>query len=229
MVGMKRWYLSTRARLGLALCASSLVSIGLWGTGAWLNDSYQYWYFVWNLVLAWVPLALALWLEAILRIKLWSSWLPLLVTLMWLLFLPNSFYVITGFVHFMDVPRADLVFDVVMFTSFGLSGLILGYLSLFLVHSELRKRLSVRTAGLLVGGVLLLSSLAIYIGRDLRWNTWDVVLNPASVLLDLSERLIHTGAHPQLVSITLGFFVMLTSIYVLVLYMARALRQQKSL
>ena len=224
-----KWFLSTRAKLGLALGASSLVSVVLWLIGAALNDSTNYHYFIWNLALAWIPLGIALWLEHILHIKLWSSWSALLATFVWLLFLPNSFYVISGFVHLADAPRADLVFDVVMFTSFGMNGLILGFLSLFLVHSELRKRLSARTAGLMVSGVLLLSSLAIYIGRDLRWNSWDIILNPASLVFDVSDRLINAGSNPALASTTFAFFVLLGSIYLAVLYMARALRQQKTL
>jgi uncharacterized membrane protein len=155
--------------------------------------------------------------------------LALLITLAWLFFLPNSFYVISGFVHLMDVPRTDIVLDVVMFSSFGLNGLILGYLSLFLVHGQLRKRLSARTSGLLVGSVLLLSSFAIYIGRDLSWNTWDVIVSPAGLLFDVSDRLMNAGAHPQLFTTTISFFVFLSSIYVVALYLVRALRQQKTL
>jgi uncharacterized membrane protein len=226
---MKRWYLSTRARLGLALCASSLVSAGFWVIGAISNDNLDLFYLVWNLALAWIPLFLALLLERNLRVRLWSGWMPLAITLLWLGFLPNSFYVLSDFVHLTEVPRVDIVFDVAMFASFGLNGLVLGYLSLFLVHSELRKRLSARITGALVGGVLLISSFAIYIGRDLRWNTWDVIFSPASLLFDVSDRLLNVGAHPQVVSTTLSFFILLSSIYIVVLYTLRALRQQKSL
>lgn len=226
---MKRWYLSTRARLGLALLVSSLVSVAFWVVGAITNHSLDLFYLVWNLAIAWIPLLLALWLERTLRMRLWSSWLPLVITLLWLGFLPNSFYVLSDFVHLTEVPRADIVFDVVMYASFGLNGLILGYLSLFLVHGELRKRLSARMSYLFVSGVLLLSSFAIYIGRDLRWNTWDVIFSPASLLFDVSDRLLNVGAHPQVVSTTLSFFLLLMSMYVVGLYMVRALRQQKSL
>ena len=215
--------------MGFALFVSSLVSVGFWVAGAISNDSTEYGYLVWNLALAWIPLALALWLESVLNVKLWSSWLALLATLLWLAFLPNSFYLISDFVHLTEVPRADIVFDVVMFGSFALNGLLLGYLSLFLVHGELRKRLDVRTSGLMISAVLLLSSFAIYIGRDLRWNTWDVILSPASLLFDVSDRLINAGAHPQVFSTTLSFFILLSSLYVVILYIARALRQQKTL
>ncbi|HTH72470.1 MAG TPA: DUF1361 domain-containing protein [Candidatus Pristimantibacillus sp.] len=223
-----RWYSSTRARLGLALLASSLVSVGLWAAGAISNHSAALGYLIWNLALAWIPLFLAVWLELVLRDRLWSSWLGLLATVIWLGFLPNSFYVLSDFVHLTEIPRIDIVFDTIIFGSFAVNGLFLGYLSLYLVHGELRKRLSAKTSTLLVGAVLLLSSFAIYVGRDLRWNTWDVILSPASLLFDVSDRIINAGAHPQVVSTTLGFFLLLSSTYAVVFFGAKALRQQKT-
>ncbi len=219
--------MSTRAKLGLALAGSSVVSVGFWVVGAFSNHSSDFWYLNWNLFLGWLPLLLALWLDRILRTKLWSSWLALLATLLWLGFLPNSFYVISDFVHLTEVPRVDIVFDTVMLASFGVNGLVLGYLSLFMVHGELRKRLSAKVSGALVAGVLALSSFAIYVGRDLRWNTWDVIVSPASLLFDVSDRIINAPAHPQVISITISFFVFLGSLYLVVWYLARALRQQQ--
>ncbi len=221
--------MSTRTRLGLALAGASFVSVMLWVLGAVLNGTTDYSYFIWNLFLAWIPLFLALWLEKVLQTRLWSSWSALLLTGVWLLFLPNSFYVVSGFVHLMEFPRADVFFDVVMFASFGLNGLVLGYLSLFLVHGELRKRLSARTTGLMVAAVLLVSSLAVYTGREMRWNSWDVVLSPAGVLFDVSDRLINAPTHPEIIFTTFAYFAMLTSTYAVALYTVRALKQQKSL
>jgi uncharacterized membrane protein len=222
-----RRIVSTRARLGLALAASSLASAGFWAAGAISNHSWEYIYYIWNLGLAWIPLGLSVWLVSMLRTRLWSSWLALLATVLWLGFLPNSFYVISDFVHLTELPRVDIVFDVVMIASFGVNGLILGYISLFMVHTELRKRLNARVCGTLMAIVLLMSSFAIYIGRDLRWNTWDIIVNPGSLLFDVSDRLINATAHPQLISTTVSFFVLLGSLYLIVLGSVRALRQQK--
>ncbi len=220
--------MSSRVRLGAALVCSSLVGVILFLVASLENNSFDYGYLLWNLGLAWIPLALVLWLQKVLRTSLWSSWLPLIITLLWLSFLPNSFYMLTDYIHLLESERVNPLFDLVMFTSLILNALILGYLSLYLVHQEFVKRLSRRTSALLVGGVLLLSSFAIFIGRDLRWNTWDVVLNPASVIFDVSDRLINPGAHPQVFSTTFSFFVLLTSIYVVIWQMMRAARTQKN-
>lgn len=221
-------YVSSRARLGLALIGASAVSIGLFGVGAISNQSFHLSSLVWNLALAWIPLFFALWLERTLSRKLWSSFQALALTILWILFLPNSFYMITDFIHLQEVQRVDLLFDIVMVSSFVINALLLGYISLYLLHKELEKRLTKRWTVTLVGLVLLLSSFAVYVGRDLRWSTWDVIVNPASILFDVSDRVLNPATHPRIVSTTLSFFVLLTSIYITIYYIARVLRAQKS-
>ena len=224
---MKRFYVSARIRLGLALAASSLASVGLFVVGAWSNQDGAFGYLPWNLLLAWFPLVLALWLEHTLHRSLWSSWFALLVTVLWLAFLPNTFYMISDLVHIQEAGAVDLLYDVVMFSSFILNGVMLGYLSLFIVHWELARRLSARTAFLLVEFVLLLCSFAIYVGRELRWNTWDIVANPSSLLFDVSDRVINPREHPQAFTTTLSFFVLLSSLYIILWYVARVARTQR--
>lgn len=219
---MPRFYLSARARLGVALAASSLASVGLFFVGAWSNQSFEFAYLMWNLFLAWIPLFLVLQLERVLRTNLWSSWVALLFTALWVGFLPNSFYLITDYIHIQEVtPRVDLLYDVVMFSSFIFNGVLLGYISLYLVHWQLVQRVSARLATALIGFVLLLSSFAIYIGRELRWNTWDIIANPASLLLDVSDRVLNPREHPQAFTTTVTFFILLTSIYAVIWTIAR--------
>lgn len=219
--------MSSRLRLGLALLASSFISVGLYAAGWIANGEAAYIFFLWNLGLAWIPLVLALWLERTLRTRLWSSWLALVITALWLVFLPNSFYMITDFMHLGTVPRVDPLLDVVMFTSFIINSLIVGYLSVFIVHQELLKRLSKRRSFVLISGVFLLISFAMYIGRDLRWNTWDALFNAFSLMFDISDRLLNPGTHPQLFSATLSLFAVLTSIYVVIWMLVRASRTVK--
>lgn len=223
---MKRSNLSARGKLGLALGASSLASIGLFIVGAVMNNTNEFWYLGWNLFLAWAGLSIALWLELVLRRSSWSSWYAMAVTVLWMISLPNTFYLITDYIHIFDVSRVDHVYDVVMFSSFIFNGVILGYLSVYLIHRQLLKRLTERTSHILVGLILFLCSFGIYIGRELRWNTWDVVTNPWSVLFDVSDRILNPSQHPQVFSITLSFFVLLTTTYAVFWYIVRAARKQ---
>lgn len=164
-------------------------------------------------MLAWLALLVTLWLEYVLHRNLWSSWYALVVTLLWVVLLPNTFYMISDFVHLQDLGRVDLLYDVVMFSSFIFNAVLLGFLSLFIVHQELVRRLRNQTSNILMGLVILICSFAIYIGRELRWNTWDIITNPASLLFDVSDRVLNPREHPQVITTTLSFFILLTTIY----------------
>lgn len=225
---MTRWYVSARARLGWTLLGASVVSMGFWAAGALSNHSMAFRYMTWNLFLAWIPLLLALWLLRTLGRKPWSSWEGLLVTALWLCFLPNSFYMITDYVHIQEVTRVDLLYDVVMFTSFIFTAVTLGFVSLHVVHHELLRRLKARAAHGLVGMLLLLCSFAIYLGHDLRWNSWDILTSPGALLFDVSDRFLHPMGHPEAFSTTLTFFVLLGMLYILSRALARSLRTWKT-
>jgi uncharacterized membrane protein len=73
-----------------------------------------------------------------------------------------------------------------------------------------------------VAVVLLVCSLAIYIGRDLRWNSWDVMLSPAGLLFDLSARLIHPSEYRTVFAVAGGFFILLFGVYAALLRAIRA-------
>ena len=204
------------ARFISTLALAALASILLYLYGAWRNHDWEYGYLVWNLFLAWIPLGLAVWLVRLLKTHPWLSPWPLLVSAAWLVFLPNSFYMISDYIHLQTVQRVDILFDTVMFSSFIFVGLAVGFTSLLMVHRQFEQRLRRRTAGWLVAVVLLLCSYAIFLGRNLRWNTWDVILNPASILFDVSERLIHPMRHPQMFLTTTSFFILLGTLYLII-------------
>jgi uncharacterized membrane protein len=213
--------------MGLALAGLSVASLLLFAAAAWRNHSFTFDYLAYNLLLAWIPLGLTIWLQRLLRTKLWSAWPPFLLTLFWLGFLPNSFYMVSDYLHLQDVPRVDPLLDIVMFSAFIFNAFILGLVSLYVVHGELRKRVSGTAAWWMVAATIFLTSFAIYIGRDLRWNTWDVLLNPASILFDVSDRLLAPHQHPEMFTTTFGFAVLISATYSVVWHAARAARAQK--
>jgi uncharacterized membrane protein len=196
------------------LAGLTAVSLGFYFAGAYTNQSLRYAYLTWNLFLSWLPLLTVALLLRSLRTRLWTHWLAFSLTVLWVFLLPNSFYMISDFIHIQDVPRHNLLYDVVMFTSFIITAVSLGFSSLYLVHAELRKRLRLRDSSVVIGLILFVCSFAIYLGRDLRWNSWDVLLNPAGILFDVSDHLIHPMQHSGMFTTTLSFFVLLGSVYV---------------
>ena len=197
----------------LSLLLSSFASVLLFTVGAYRNRSLAYDYFMWNLFLAWLPLLFAGWLVAILRRKLWSSWEALLASFLWVIFLPNSFYVVSDFIHLQEVGRVDAVFDAVMFASFIFVGVALGLSSVYVVHKEFQKRFSTIISTAWLVGIFLLCGFAIYLGRDLRWNSWDVLTNPGGLLFDISDRFVHPDAYPEMFLTIFIFFVLISSMY----------------
>lgn len=205
--------IAPRAQYVVALGLASVVSAGFLLGEMAAGQGLVHAYLLWNLFLAWVPFVLALCLRNTLRHKLWSSWEALSLSVAWLFFLPNSFYMVSDFIHLNEVDPAQALLSSVTFTSFILTGVVLGISSLYLVHLEFLKRLNQRDANVLVGILLLASSVAIYIGRDLRWNTWDVLVNPMGLLFDLSERLLHPSQYGQVLAVVIPFFILLCSMY----------------
>lgn len=201
------WYVSS-------LVLATAVSAGLLLSDYWLYHYLTPNYMLWNLCLAWIPFVLVLWLLRILRRRAWSSWEGLCATAVWLAFLPNSFYMISDFIHLADITNPDqLLFSAVMFTSFIYTGVLLGLTSLYLVHEELRRRLASFKAAACVVAILAICSLAIYVGRDLRWNTWDILVDPAGVLFDVSSRLLQPSQYGTALQVILPFFVLLLGMY----------------
>lgn len=206
------------------LILSSVVSICLYLGSIHRGAGTAYSYMLWNLLLAWVPLLLVRVLLRVLHTWRWLSWQGIVVSALWLLFLPNSFYIVSDYVHLQNVPDVDILYDAVMFTSFVMNGLILGFISLYLFHVELRKRLSALRTKFSIVGVLLVCSFAIYMGRYLRWSTWDVARDPTGLLFDVSNRLIDPWSYPRMVATTTVFFVLLVTMYLVMYNIIRTLR-----
>jgi uncharacterized membrane protein len=198
-VGLPRQRSSRRrlAALGV-LAAASTFAVGLVILRFLLSGNVNYANLVWNLVLAWVPLGLALLVYD--RHRRGARGLSLVLPLaLWLVFLPNAPYLVTDFMLLRVIQDMPVWFDVALLTTFGWTGLMLGFVSVYLVQAVAR-----RLAGLVAGwicatGALAISGVGIYLGRYLRWNSWDLLVQPAAVLRDAAARL----ESPQLIGMSL--------------------------
>jgi uncharacterized membrane protein len=192
--------------LASALCLGALVARWIY------SDSGTYKFMSWNLFLAWVPVAAAVVVYDGQRrgVKL-SRLLPFGVV--WLLFLPNAPYLLTDFVHLGDSDGAPIWFDIVLFGSFAWTGMLLGFLSIFVMQNVVRWEFGRAWGWVLVGVSLALSSFGIYLGRSLGWNSWDFLVSPRALLEDIWERLIDPLAYPRGVGMTLALTAVLWTGY----------------
>lgn len=204
----------------LTLLFSSFVSVALLVIRVVLTGSNRLTFLVWNLFLAWLPLCFAYWLARRSVKKKKPDWQDGGVALLWLVFVPNAFYLITDLIHLQSSGEVGLLYDTALITSFVINGLLLGYTSVFIVHQWLKKYTTRTNSFLAVQTVLLLSAFAIYLGRYLRWNTWDIVINPGGLLFDVSERIVNPGSYELTFIVTITFFVVLGSAYAVVYRLA---------
>jgi uncharacterized membrane protein len=166
-----------RARVLISLGA--LVGASIWCVLLLAIREHEYGaagypYLVWNLVLAWVPLMLA-GLLVVTYARSRSLLEHLAVGAAWLVFLPNAPYVLTDFVHLGERHR---LFDTLVISSFALTALALGFLSLVLVQLVVTRALGALLGWTTVVGSLFAASFGIYLGRVLRFNSWDVISQP---------------------------------------------------
>jgi uncharacterized membrane protein len=192
--------------LASALCLGALVARWVY------SDSAGYGFLAWNLFLAWIPLIAALAVYDGRRRE--ASLLRLLpLAAVWLLFLPNAPYLLTDYVHLGSRDDAPLWFDIVLFGSFAWTGMLLGFLSIFVMQMIVRHAAGPVWGWVLVGTSLAASSFGIYLGRSLGWNSWDFVVRPGALLEDIWARLIDPLAYPRGVGMTLALTAVLSTGY----------------
>ena len=191
----------------------SAAAIILLGFRIVLSGTVRYWFVPENLALAWIALFLAWLLAKELKNRRWLSWQNLGLTVLWLLFLPNTWYVLTDYIHIFPNGEVSQLFDIVLVSLLVFTGFILGFTSLFLIHRELLHRIGPLKSYLLVELVIFTSSFAIYLGRDLRWNSWDVIRNPGGLLVNVSDRIADPFGSQRALNVTLLFFMLISLIY----------------
>lgn len=192
-----RWF-SRRAFAAFAvLGGGSLFVFALIIARGMLAGRFAYYFLLWNLFLAWIPFLSAYVVHRLPR----QSLLTLFFAALWLLFFPNAPYLVTDLVHLRTVAENRFLWlDIVMMFSFAWLGAMLGFLSLWLMHDWVS-----RAFGWLVGWlfVLLASAAAgfgVYLGRFMRWNSWDVITEPWELASDIIAPFLAPQAHARSLS-----------------------------
>lgn len=176
----------------------------------YLTDSLKFFFLAWNLFLAAIPWAVAVWLVR----KKRPLWVILAGGALWLLFFPNSPYIITDLFHLRPRNGVPQWFDLTLIISFAWTGLLFGLDSLYKIQQHLFDQLGKKWSIVLTGFILLLTSYGIYLGRFLRWNSWDLFTRPQDLLLDVVDPLLAPSQNlgPAAFTLFFGMFLILTYI-----------------
>jgi len=169
----------------------------------------------WNLFLAFLPYAITEWLWAHPGIAKNKMILSGFMTL-WILFIPNSFYIITDLFHLDNFHSAPKWFDLLMIFSFAWNGLLLGLMSVRKTELILEV-LSGRGFSLfIVFMVMCLNAFGIYIGRYLRFNSWDIIMQPFSLFHEMFEVLLHPVRNKMEWGMIMVYAFFMTVLYITV-------------
>ncbi len=187
---------------------AALVAVRLWITGSPFGL-----FLAWNLFLAAVPLVAS---TALVRLDARGA--PRLVLLglgaVWLAFLPNAPYILTDLVHLGTRPPVPFWYDLGLLLSGAGVGLLSGYVSLADVQGVIARRWGTARGWMASVGVLFLCAFGVYLGRVLRWNSWDVLTAPTHLARDIASLALDPRQSPSLIVMTVVFGGMLTLGYV---------------
>ena len=179
-----------------------------------MSHSRTYTFLVWNLFLAWAPYYWSLVADST-RHRHPAAWWRLIVPgALWLLFFPNAAYIVTDFGHLRPSGPVPLWFDIGLIAIFAWSGCFLAVASLRIMQTLVGAYVGRRASWFFVTGVIGLNGLGIYLGRFLRWNSWDLFIHPHGVLSDAAAIVAHPIENRQATGVICMFGALMLVCYV---------------
>lgn len=170
-------------------------------------------YLLWNIFLATLPFVLSAVLLHFNSKKRLSNFLFVGGSIVWLILLPNAPYIVTDLIHIGYGPASQIFYNAVLLFSCALTGLALGLYSISHMHKVFESRFNKNTTSTLVIIVMFLSSFGVAIGRFLRFNSWDILVNVNTLLKSISNVFIHPQLYVHVYIITGTFFFFLFMTY----------------
>lgn len=149
-----------------------------------LNQSFFYLFLVWNLFLATIPYVITSYLVSV---PAFSKFFKVCLLIIWLLFLPNAPYIITDLLHLKYGTSKMLWLDVLMLSSFAINGLILFFLSLKDFEHLLDTVFNKNVKQIIIISTCFLTGFGIYLGRFLRFNSWDIIHAPEALISEVFD------------------------------------------
>ena len=163
--------------------------------------SFYFLFLIWNIILAIVPYAITMYLKTMSFSKIsMVFWFCI-----WLLFLPNAPYIITDLLHLKVSSTSMLWLDVLVILSFALTGLLLFYLTLRDMTKIIEDYYPKLNLKWLTPIIFFLCAFGVYLGRFIRYNSWEIISNPMNLLSDIFEMIVYPNQNIQVWIFTLGF------------------------
>lgn len=215
-------WLNLKSEIHRILLLSALFSVLMVIARILMVQQYSYRFLVWNLFLGAIPYGISRWLQlnpCLIQNKFRFGGLLIL----WILFLPNSFYILTDLFHLSGYYGMKMWFDLTMIVSFAWNGMLLGVLSVREMEKIMQQYFLKRTTLFFIYPIMLLNAFGIYIGRFLRFNSWDVITNPFELFSDMAIMFFNPlSFKPEWITI-ICFSILMTIIYLTIKKIARTI------
>lgn len=179
-----------------------------------LFNSYSLKYIFWNIFLAFIPFVISYILLFLLKQNRLNKIIFILGFVFWILFIPNAPYIVTDLIHIGEIRAVPVLYDVILLFCSALIGMLLGVHSIFHVEQILKIKFSQKIASIVIFTTIFFISFGIYIGRFLRFNSWDVFENPISFIKGIGEVFMNKTFMIESFFYTILFFFFISIFYI---------------
>jgi len=169
-----------------------------------ITHSFFFLFLVWNLFLAMIPYGITLFLQ-ILKKETQSLWILIPALCFWLLFLPNTPYLISDLQHLRHSNKDIIWYDLLLLMSFVWYSLFIFYLTVRDMRLIIKSKVNFKYINFITVSIFILCGFGIYLGRFLRWNSWDIIQDPLGLLYDIWHRIRHPFKNSKTWLVTLGY------------------------
>lgn len=191
------------------LILSIAFSMALLAVRFYYSHTMDYRFYVWNTFLAAIPYVLS---TQLIRLKKVGT-VAVLLLIGWLVFFPNAPYMITDLFHYEERPEVPFWYDLLLVITAAWNGLMLGMISLMNVEHFLLRHYKPFWVNIGVYVSLLLCGYGVFIGRFLRFNSWNVLTDPRYLVYTSAHHVLRPQQYPKLWVFTILFAVLLGLIY----------------
>lgn len=137
-------------------------------------------FLIWNLFLAIIPYVISTSIHSNFFEKNKKAQ-NIVLTSIWLLFIPNAFYIITDFTHLHYHNPFQYGLDFLIISSFSITGFYVGLQSVYQMHQLVFSKYGSKIGNFFILTISFLSAFGIYLGRILRFNSWDIITKPIAL------------------------------------------------
>lgn len=196
-----------------AVWLASLIAITLLLLRVKITHSMYLLFLIWNLFLAIIPYFLSSSIHNNFFDKS-KKIQNIIYALGWFLFIPNTFYILTDFTHLHFKNTFQFGLDMLILSSFSFAGFYIGLLSLHHIHQLTIAKYGNKTGNFFISIISFLSAFGIYLGRILRFNSWDIISKP----MELTYKSIYALFSFETIIYTLQLGIVILISYILFYY-----------